>query len=96
MPTGGVPGQTPMTKTAQQFAAEPDFQKALESNIPHAGWNYGEAGPPGTPDFVRHPDKYGQQGWEQRYQYFAQHPEQAMPDWKPVNQWYQHYKTRKP
>jgi len=49
-------------------------------------WNQGEAGAPGTPDFVRHPQT--QQDWEQRYGYMQQHPESTSQN-APINAWYQ-------
>lgn len=49
-------------------------------------WNQGEAGAPGTPDFVRNPQN--QQDWEKRYYYMQQHPESTSQN-APINAWYQ-------
>lgn len=88
-PSGYYPANPQPTLFDQmQQQGKPQFQAALENpNVQHPGWNFGEAGPPGSPDYVRHPQN--QQDWQARFDYFRQNPEQAMPDWKPVNQFYQ-------
>lgn len=61
----------------------------FDSSTPHPGWNAGEAGPPGSPDFVRNPKTDAD--WQQRYYWFMQdedHKKMLDPRWRPINAWY--------
>ena len=53
----------PMQDTTQPQPPRAIGQPA-SADDQHPGWNYGESGPPGSPDFVRHPKT--QQDWENR------------------------------
>ncbi len=66
------------------------WRQFLGNDTQHPGWNKGEAGPPGSPDYVRYPEKYPN-GWQMRDAWFAEGENWKMldPRWRPVNMWYQ-------
>lgn len=88
-PTGGVG-----TPGAAQIGP---FSDALfGDDVKHEGWQGGEAGPPGSPEFVRHPQN--QADWQKRYAWFhgatdpesGTHGDMSMldPRWTPVNMYF--------